>query len=176
MQHVNVKIFAEPRAEFDPNDVIAVFHRWIQQGDLPELLIDVADYSHVPAGPGVVLIAHEAAYSLDNMRNRLGLLYDRKAATDLGPRDSLREAYERALAACRRLEKEPELQGQLKFDTDEVEVIWNDRLLHPNTDESWKQVQPDTTAFFDGLFGAGTYTLERAADPRERLRVNARKM
>ena len=50
----------------------AVFHQWIRDSVCPEMLIDVADYRHVPAGPGVMLIGHEANYSLDNRENRLG--------------------------------------------------------------------------------------------------------
>ena len=80
MQHVNIKIFAKQATAFDVADAIPVFHRWIQKRDLPEILIDVADYSHVPEGPGVLLIAHEANYSLDYAHDQLGVLYNRKAA------------------------------------------------------------------------------------------------
>ena len=62
--------------------LIPVFHRWIREQAMPELLIDVADYSHVPAGPGVMVIGHEANYSVDNRENRLGLLYNRRAALE----------------------------------------------------------------------------------------------
>jgi hypothetical protein len=174
MQHVNIKIFAQTSQNVNVADAIPVFHRWIQQRDLPELLIDVADYSHVPAGPGVLLIAHEANYSLDNARDQLGLLYDRKAAGSGDAQEQLRQAYDAALAACRRLEREPEFEGALRFDPNRLEIVFNDRLLHPNTDESWQQVQPETARFFDGIFGAGRYTLERAGEPRERLRANIR--
>jgi hypothetical protein len=154
-------------------EAIPVFHRWIQRRDLPELLIDVADYSHVPAGPGVVLIAHEANYSLDCARNRLGLLYNRKAAAiETPPHEQLQLAYDSALAACLRLEQEPEFEGKLRFDPGEVELILNDRLLHPNTEESWREVEPEAKQFFDGIFGDGAYTFTRATDPRERLRIN----
>ena len=54
MQHLSVKIFAQPGAELNSADAIAVFHRWIQRGDSPEMMIDVADYSHVHDGPGAV--------------------------------------------------------------------------------------------------------------------------
>ena len=33
---------------------IPVFHRWIKEHVLPEMVIDVANYAHVPKGPGVV--------------------------------------------------------------------------------------------------------------------------
>ncbi len=169
MQHINIKIFAGESTGFRMADAIPVFHRWIQDGVLPELLIDVADYAHVPAGPGVVLIAHEANYSLDNARNRLGLLYNRKLAGDHG---GLRQAFESALDACRRLEEEPEFQGRLKFNPGRIELTLNDRLLHPNTEAGWQTIQPETTQFFDERLGVGKYTARRvSSDPRERLTV-----
>ena len=106
MPHVNIKIFAQPNQPVNAADAIPVFHRWIQQRDLPELLIDVADYTHVPEGPGVLLIALEANYSLDYARNQLGLLYNRKAAAAVNAQAAgsteaeLRQAYDAALTAC----------------------------------------------------------------------------
>jgi hypothetical protein len=171
MQHLNVKIFAKTHENVNAADAIPVFHRWIQAGDLPELLIDVADYTHVPAGPGVLLIALEANYSLDYARGQLGLLYNRKAAAAGNPQEQLQQAYHAALTACRRLEREPEFKGALRFNPNHLEIVLNDRLLHPNTDESWRQVQPQAQLFFDGIFGAGNYSCERVGEPRERLRA-----
>jgi hypothetical protein len=39
-----------------------LFHEWIRTDRLPdETFIDVADYSHLKDGPGVVLVAHRSA-------------------------------------------------------------------------------------------------------------------
>jgi hypothetical protein len=172
VQHVNVKIFAEDPA-IDLAGAIPVFHRWIQGNVCEELLIDVADYRHVPAGPGVLLVGHEANYSLDLSSDRLGLLYNRKAWRDGPPRDKLSQAFHAALAACRRLEQEPEFQGRLKFSSGDCEVIINDRLLAPNTDATWQALKPAFEEFFGGLYGPGV-TFERSADPRERFRVGVK--
>jgi len=59
-----IKLFAADAKGFDILKLIPMYHRWIQQKALQDLLIDVADYSHVPAGPGVMLIAHEGNYAL----------------------------------------------------------------------------------------------------------------
>jgi hypothetical protein len=173
MEHVNIKIFAAAdSSSVRLADAIPVFHRWIQSRDLPELLIDVADYSHVPAGPGVLLIGHEANYALDNARNRPGFLYSRKAEDGASASESLQRAHTiPRSSASRRLEGEPEFQGKLKFNPDELEITLNDRLLYPNTDEGWKSVEPALTAFLDGLCGAGGYSVKRSTDPRERLSV-----
>lgn len=171
MQHVNIKVFATTGSNINVTDAIPVFHRWIQKRDLPELLIDVADYSHVPEGPGVLLIAHQANYSLDYARDQLGLLYNRKAADAGNPQEHLRQAYDAALNACQRLENEPEFKGKLQFDPRQLEIVLNDRLLHPNTDESWSMAKPEMDLFLDGIFGTGQYILERRGEPRERLRA-----
>lgn len=173
MQHVNFKIFVRDGVAPRFEDAIPVFHRWIQTHAVPELLVDVADYSHVPAGPGVVLVGHEADYALDNARNRPGLLYNRRARSEAEPAATLRQAYDAARAAAERLAAEPEFASKLDFDYDELELTFNDRLLHPNNAAGWTEVEGDVTAFFDGVYGAGGYALTRATDPRERLRVNA---
>src|SRR5450755_4649168 len=59
LQHVNVKLLIQNPGEASLEPLIPVFHGWIEnRAAEDELLIDVADYIHVPAGPGVVLIGH----------------------------------------------------------------------------------------------------------------------
>ena len=81
-QHINVKIFAVEGSKVDWHKLIPVFHRWIREQALPGLLLDVADYAHVPAGPGMMIIGHDAHYAVDNRQNRLGLLYNRRTAVE----------------------------------------------------------------------------------------------
>jgi hypothetical protein len=169
MQHLSIKIFAQPGAQLVAGDAIAVFHRWIQKRDFPDLLIDVADYSHIAAGPGVVLMGRAAAYSLDSGGERLGLLYNRRMGVILYDEASLQQAYESALGVCRRLEVEAEFHGKLKFDSKTFTVTWNDRLLYPNTEESWTRLRPTVETFLAHKFGAGAYNLRRNYDLRERL-------
>ncbi len=89
LQHVNVKLLVQNPEEANLEPLIPVFHSWIENQNGDELLIDVADYTHVPAGPGIVLIGHEGNYSVDNTGNRLGVRYNRKAAFDGGNQDCL---------------------------------------------------------------------------------------
>jgi len=174
-EHINLKIFAREPAPRNLAGAIPVFHRWIQDSALNELLIDVADYRHVPAGPGVILVGFEANYSLDLTESRLGLLYNRKKPLPGSLADKLRQAWESAWAACRRLEQEPEFRGEMRFDANSCEVIFNDRLLAPNTPETFEALRPELEEFFAGLWGARTFTLARVGEPRERLRVHAAK-
>jgi hypothetical protein len=173
MQHIQIKLFAESAAGIRIEDAIPVFHRWIQTSALPGLFIDVADYAHVPAGPGVMLIGHEANVSLDESGSRLGLLYDRKAPLDGDAQSNLKAAYEFALAAASKLEGEPEFRSRLRFRRDTLQIILNDRLLYPNNEETWEKCRPDLMAFVDRVLGPGKH-VERAADPRARFSVEFR--
>ena len=117
----------------------------------------------------MVLVGRDAAYSLDNAHDRLGLLYSRRTGVVLDDQASLRQVYDSALAVCRRLEAEPEFQGKLKFDAKGFALTFNDRLLYPNTEESWTRLRPAVDAFLAHKFGAGAYNLRRNYDLRERL-------
>ena len=88
LQHVNVKLMLDSPADADLAPLIPIFYSWIKGQIFEELLLDVADYRHVPAGPGVVLIGHQANYSVDNIDNRLGVRYNRKAELDGGNQPS----------------------------------------------------------------------------------------
>jgi hypothetical protein len=150
----------------------AVFQRWIRENVAEELLIDVADYRHVPAGPGVVLVGHEANYSLDNGASRLGLLYNRKAPIEASAAENVAQALRAALAACRRLQEEPEFEGGLRFGpAHEIEITINDRALAPNTDEAFASLQPAIETALRAAYGAVEFQLERLGDARERLRI-----
>jgi hypothetical protein len=168
VQHINIKIFVENPATVKLEDYAAVFNAWIQSQRLEELLIDVADYLHVHHGPGIMLIGHEADYSLDNRAGRLGLLYNRKEQLDGTTQEKLAQAVRAALTAAQILEKE----NGLKFNGSEVQIIINDRLLVPNTAETFAALEPDLRAFFDRLYSGAEYSLMHNDNSRERFTVN----
>lgn len=165
MAKIAIRVFAVEPAALDAQAAIAVFHRWIQQRSLPGLPIDVADYSHVPAGPGVMLVGHDVAWALDNSQNRLGLLYDERGRGDGEP--DYAAVYQRALDAAKKLEAEPEFAGKIAFDPMRFEILWNDRLRY----STWEWVEGDVKAFLALHFGANGYSLTHNSDPRERLRL-----
>lgn len=174
LQHVNVKVAAVDAGGFDLTRVIPVFHRWIQDGALAdELAIDVADYRHVPEGPGVILVAHQAIYGLDQGDGALGLLYDRRAPVDGTPQERLRQAARAALRACRLLEEDAALTGALRFDGGRLQVSVNDRALAPNTEATDRALRPEVERLLESLWGAGNHAVERLGEPRERYRLGA---
>jgi len=166
LQHVNVKLLLKNSEEAKLEPLIPVFHSWIESQNGDELLIDVADYTHVPAGPGIVLIGHEGNYSVDNAGNRLGVRYNRKAAVEGGNQDSLAQAALAALTACRRLEAEPRLSGKFIFNGRDIEIFINDRLIAPNTAATREAYDPEFNLFSRKLFRGKEYSISYGADPR----------
>jgi len=170
LQHVNVKFYVENPETIKLADFAAVFNTWIQKQRLEELLVDVADYLHVHNGPGIMLIGHEADYSLDNRAGRLGILYNRKEQLEGTTEDKLAQAARAALTVAQILEKE----NGLKFSGSEVQIIINDRLLVPNTAETFEALEPEVKAFFDKLFDGAEFSLAHHNDPRERFTVHVK--
>lgn len=170
IQHINIKFYLENPETVHLADYAAVFNSWIQKQRLEGLLIDVADYLHVHHGPGMMLIGHEADFSLDNRAGRLGLLYNRKAQVDGTTQEKLVQAVRAALIAAQILEKE----NSLKFNGSEVQMIVNDRLLVPNTADTFATLEPDLRSFFNSLYDGAPYVLTQPTDPRERFTINAK--
>lgn len=174
LQHVNVKLLLESSADACLEPLVPVFHSWIQDQVFDELLLDIADYSHVPAGPGVVLIGHKANYSVDNTDNRWGVRYNRKAVLDGTNQDRLTQAARAALLACQRLEAEPRLEGKFRFNGQEIEVFVNDRLIAPNLEATRHALHADFAAFFQKLFRGKEFSLTYSSDPRRLFGVSAK--
>ena len=171
VQHIDIKFFVEHPEDVRLEEYAGIFNNWIQRQVTPELLIDVADYLHVHNGPGIILIGHEADYSLDNRGGRLGLLYNRKAPLDGSVQEKLAQAAHAALTAARLLETE----NGLKFGGGEVQVLINDRLLVPNTQETLTELEPELRAFLDRLYKGIEYSLTYlSTDPRERFTVDVK--
>jgi len=168
LQHVNVKFLVQNPEEVDLEPLIPVFHGWIQeQPGGEELLLDIADYRHVPAGPGVVLIGHQGNYSVDNTDNRLGVRYNRKAALEGSNIECLKQAARAALLALQRLEADPRLKGKLRFNGRDVEVFVNDRLIAPNTEATREAFGADLRKFLQQMFRGGEFSVSYASDPRK---------
>ncbi|MCB1319411.1 MAG: hypothetical protein KDK34_04115 [Leptospiraceae bacterium] len=178
LQHIQIKVYAStPDALYREHaPIVRAFHRWIQQNVTDELLIDVADYSHVPAGPGIILMGHDAFYSVEpGPENRVGLLYGVKTLREGSNADRIAHSVNQALAGARRLAQEPGWTEPIDFATRELLLIANDRLLTPNTAASFEALKSDweaATATVPELSGARAEYL--ADDPRERLRLRIR--
>ena len=170
LHKLTIKLFAAEDT-FAPAEFVPIFHKWIQaQSFADHLLIDVADYAHVPSGPGTLIVASEANIHMDRSDNRLGLLYVRKqpikGATNF--KETLKGVFANALAAAKKMEVDEALSGRLKFRTDEIAVGFNDRLIAPNTPVTIAEYHPLVNAFFTKVFPGERIAVEPSSkSPKE---------
>jgi hypothetical protein len=174
LQQLSVKLFVRGGAPVEQAALIPVFHRWIREQQLDErVLVDVADYRHVHHGPGVMLIAHDAHYGLDEEQGEVGLLYSRKR-DELGEAgDKLRDALAKALAACELLEGEPDL-GPLAFGADRILVRVDSRRVADNSEASFVELRPHLEALAESLCAGETVEVVHVGDPRAPLSAELR--
>lgn len=170
-QKLQLKIFLSPESatSVELETFIVVFHRWVKERLLPELLIDVANYVHVPEGPGVVLIGHGSDYFMDQGEGRLGLLHNRKRA-GFASADRLADLARRTLHAAALLERDPALSGKIRFAPNELLFRINDRLAAPNSDATLAAVRPELDTLAGKIFG-GTFELARVGGPKDLFAV-----
>lgn len=174
LQRITLKLFFQEAGAIDARACVPVFHGWIQTRALDDLLIDVADYAHVGGGPAVVLVAHEGRYAIDSTGGRWGLEYARTQPLE-GSLPARLAAIGRTLVrAARLLRDDPALGGRFTCRADELQIVANDRLVAPNTDETLAALSPTAGEFLTTLFGPNGYVLTRERDPRQRLTLSAR--
>jgi hypothetical protein len=170
---VSVKLFVDAQSVVRPLELIAVFHRWIKDGSLEdELVIDVANYEHVPKGPGVVLICDKAHYYFDVRADRWGMRYRGRREARATGEEAVVRAFRSALHAASLLESDPTLEGRYRFRTDEVEFGIYDRLLAPSEQATLDAVRPALEAAVTAIYGEPATSVELASDPKEPFMVS----
>jgi len=174
LQKIEIKFFAVEREPVPLTAFIDLFHGWIQASD--GVYHDVADYSHMHQGPGIVLVAPGFYVSIDETGGRRGFLFSQKAPLGGTNPERLAKVFQSALEYCRRLQAEPALQRKIEFRFDEFEIALNDRLLAPNGDESYQQFKAEIEPFVSRLFGGAPVSLQQESDARRRVRLRVQAM
>ncbi len=168
---IGVKLYAEDPEAIDLPAFIPLFHGWIQERSLDGVPIDVADYAHVPDGPGVMLIGHEADRSLDLGEGRPGALYQRKRDGEGTLEDRVAAAIEAADRLADAIEDEP-AAGGVRFGRDELLIRVTDRLTAPNDDATLDALRPAIEAALARTRPGRAASIERVTeDPRGPLRA-----
>jgi len=172
-RRIAIKFFCSEDASGDLDAAIGLFHRLIQQQALEGLLVDVADYIHVPDGPGVILVGHDVEYALDRKGGRPGLVTTAKRLEGVPLAEVLRTTLRRALLAAAAIEADATTGA--RFDTAAFDVQVFDRLAAPNDAESYAVVEKEVGALLSELPGAAGAALGRECgdDPRQAVTLRA---
>jgi len=148
-QRLQIKLYTKNNSTLPKDVLIDRFHSWIQNDLLEEIPIDVADYSHVSDGPGILLITHEADYAFDEVGGA-GLRYVRKKQVPDTLEHAIVQGLEQVFNAARRLEQDT--VGTVSFDFSCVEITILDRRLYPNSSATTDSVQPTVAQLFSSVF------------------------
>lgn len=173
-KRIAVKLFTtHPEEGVDLDPFIPLFHRVIQQGAFEGLLVDVADYIHVPNGPGVILVGHEVDYGIDSVGGQTGLLTVRKRAGDEPLEELLQDTLRRAVGAARWLEQDGSVKIRFDYGAFELQVL--DRLVAANDGGAFEAHRLAVERAAHRLYGDGA-AVERTAidDPRKPLGFEVR--
>jgi hypothetical protein len=179
LQRVCVKLYA-PEPGVDDQVFVPIFHEWIRDGVFGDelVLFDVADYAHVPDGPGVVLVTHDAHFALDRSDGRFGMLVQRRVPptrdSDGDAVATLALTITQGLKVAERLATDPRLEGKLEFDRSSIRVEANDRLRAPNTDAGYGAFEPVVRDAVLRALGKRASVTRVANDPRDRLSADVR--
>jgi hypothetical protein len=169
---ISLKYFVKDPGTVDLDEFIPLFHRWIQNHRVEGLLVDVADYKHVPQGPGMMLIGHEGDYALNMENGQPGMFYVRKRKAPDNLIDFLRLMFRLTLSACHAVETDEELKGKVRFATNEAELLFVDRLRVPNQPESFNLICDPLQSVVTELYGDAAVRIEPLKnDPRESFGV-----
>lgn len=162
LQHVNVKLFVEGDFGVDLDEVAKQFHDWISEQALDDVLIDVADYQHVPEGPSLVLVGLRSQYFIDMTGGKPGLLYTRKAALDADNNGQFAHSVASALDVAQRLESH---FSNLKFSRTQVEFSVNDRAIAPSTPAAQAKFRDELEGYLSSI-GQSGFSVNEERDPR----------
>lgn len=168
---VSAKFWVADPASVSPlaSEYIAVFHRWIQEAVVDGLLIDVADYGHVPDGPGVMLIGHEADRAMD-LSGGPGFRFEGKRSR--GPvADQVARALAGAASGAALLAADPALDG-VGFDPGRLRIGIADRIRVPNDDTTLAGLADAINAAIGTVFPGVSGELSRQGDARRPFTVD----
>ena len=179
-QRIGAKLFFEDADNLDLSLFITVFHRWIRNNKVEGLLIDVADYKHVPDGPGVMLIGHDGDFSIDLAEGRPGLRYVRKRGWDDPDNDDAHILQARLGEVLRLLQQgadalagERKLRKIVKFVEGELQVSFSDQLRTPNTADAFASIEAGILAVLRQRHTGTPISLAQGSQsPHQALTVN----
>ncbi len=160
---LQVKVFTRDGGSIPSEACIHIFHRWIQTQAVDGLAIDVADYSHVPDGPGIMLVGHEFDYAFDEV-GAPGLRYVRKKTVPDTFPAALNLVLLQLMKGARLLEEESSEPVDISFDLARLEVTVLDRRLYPNRADTVAEITGALSGMIQSALKVGEVGISRVYD------------
>ena len=174
LQKFGVKLFLNTNGNYDSKDFIPVFHSWIQKKVVSDhLLIDVADYSHIQDGPGMMLIAHEGNFSLDQESLQPGIMYMRKTEIEGDFIQRFSKVLTTTIEAANRLSKN-KINKDVHFKNNLFRFIANDRLYAENTAHNQELYKQEIQKALNNIYPDNKLEFKDVSCQNERLAFTIR--
>ena len=170
LQRIDAKLLLDAPSAPDIDSFLVIFDRWRQNEDHPSDWVDLADYAHMPSGPGILIAGKRDSFSINLNPPGPGLLTSVRSGLAGTLADRFREALRRARELAEAALAEPEFPKEFAVRPGAWEIYVNDRLRFPNTDESDRIVRPALAA----ALRADSGMLRRHASPHGRLGYSVR--
>lgn len=170
LQRIDVKLLLDCPPDPDLDQFLVIFDRWRKADDHPADWVDLADYAHMPGGPGILIAGKRDTFSVNLNPPGPGLLTSVRSGLEGSLEDRFREALRRAREFNAAVMAEPEFPAEFSVREGAWEIYVNDRLGFPNTDPTDRLVRPAVAA----ALGVAPESLTRDLDSRNRLGYSAK--
>ena len=167
LQRIQIKILSDAPAGLNLDPFLKIFGRWRTEKEHPAEWVDLADYAHVPRGPGIVLIGQRCNLAFDLADPAPGIFYAAKKRLTGSHLERILAAMKSCLELSKRLVEEEEFPQGLNLRTDSFELRFSDRLETPNTAATDQELRPAVQQVFNLLYGECGYELHLQPDPQE---------
>ena len=152
ISRISYKVFMGQGENVTTKTWFEVFNTWIHEPD-NDVLVDVADYTHVKNGPQTILVGHQANYAIDTTDGRFGFLYSRKRNLDGNLAENLEEVITTGLRACKRLDEDDRLSDSIMFNGGSAQIVLNDRLGASNNADTFHALKSELSPILQRLYG-----------------------
>ncbi|MBI4463409.1 MAG: hypothetical protein HY647_01785 [Acidobacteria bacterium] len=167
LQRIQIKIPSDAPPSLNLDSFLVIFSRWRKEKEHPAEWVDLADYAHVPRGPGMVLIGQRCNLSFDLADPAPGILYTAKKGLAGSLTERLVSALQGCLELALRLSAEPEFPPDVHLQTDWLELRLPDRLETPNTPATDRLLRPIVEHVLSTLYGHARYELTPQSDSKQ---------
>ncbi len=167
LQRIQIKIASDapPHLSLDP--FLEIFGRWRKEKEHPAEWVDLADYAHMPRGPGIVLVGQRCNLAFDLADPGPGILYAAKKGLSGSTEERITSALQWCLDLSKSLVAEKEFPKGVQLRWDSLQIRFNDRLETPNNASTDEELRPAIRQVMDTLFGSQGYELLPHSDPAQ---------
>jgi len=166
LERMDMKLFVDDPAAVKWSEWTSYFTEWLKES--PDEWLDIADYLHVPSGPGILLVGKRCHVAMDNRRGQPGMLFSLREPFAGSNRERIVAFLRQLSEFAARIERD---KPAVRFRRDLGEFAVNDRVGFPNTPEAFDAIADDLRSAVQEAFGVDNARLSRDEDRRQRLTV-----